>query len=71
MDCCISPTCLGASGPPSELFTVGDKAEVTVLKYDRETGRISLGLKQKPRILGPMSLGNTLSAPEFEVGWSV
>jgi len=26
---------------------VGDKVEVMVLKYDRETGRISLGLKQK------------------------
>ncbi|MGZ8365279.1 MAG: 30S ribosomal protein S1 [Nitrospira sp.] len=37
----------GRVGHPSELFTVGDKAEVTVLKYDRETGRISLGLKQK------------------------
>jgi small subunit ribosomal protein S1 len=29
------------------MFTVGDRVEVTVLKYDRETGRISLGLKQK------------------------
>jgi len=37
----------GRVGHPSELFTVGDKVEVTVLKYDRETGRISLGLKQK------------------------
>jgi small subunit ribosomal protein S1 len=37
----------GRVGHPSELFTVGDKTEVTVLKYDRETGRISLGLKQK------------------------
>jgi small subunit ribosomal protein S1 len=37
----------GRVGHPSEMFTVGDKAEVTVLKYDRETGRISLGLKQK------------------------
>lgn len=37
----------GRVGHPSELFTMGDKVEVTVLKYDRETGRISLGLKQK------------------------
>ncbi len=29
------------------MFQVSDKVEVTVLKYDRETGRISLGLKQK------------------------
>jgi len=29
-------------GHPSELFQVSDKVEVTVLKYDRETGRISL-----------------------------
>src|SRR5438093_623769 len=37
----------GRVGHPSELFVVGDKVEVIVLKYDRETGRISLGLKQK------------------------
>ncbi len=37
----------GRVGHPSELFQVGDKVEVTVLKYDRETGRISLGSKQK------------------------
>ncbi len=37
----------GRVGHPSELFQVGDRVEVTVLKYDRETGRISLGLKQK------------------------
>ncbi|MFQ5992544.1 MAG: 30S ribosomal protein S1, partial [Nitrospiraceae bacterium] len=37
----------GRVGHPSELFVVGDKVEVMVLKYDRETGRISLGLKQK------------------------
>ncbi|MGQ0810655.1 MAG: 30S ribosomal protein S1 [Nitrospiraceae bacterium] len=37
----------GRVGHPSELFVVGDKVEVSVLKYDRETGRISLGLKQK------------------------
>ncbi|MGH7233597.1 MAG: 30S ribosomal protein S1, partial [Nitrospiraceae bacterium] len=37
----------GRVGHPSELFMVGDKVEVMVLKYDRDTGRISLGLKQK------------------------
>ncbi|HZA51821.1 MAG TPA: S1 RNA-binding domain-containing protein, partial [Myxococcaceae bacterium] len=37
----------GRVGHPSELFVVGDRAEVMVLKYDRDTGRISLGLKQK------------------------
>ncbi len=37
----------GRVGHPSEMFSVGDKVEVNVLKYDRETGRISLGLKQK------------------------
>ncbi len=37
----------GRVGHPSELFVVGDKIEVMVLKYDRDTGRISLGLKQK------------------------
>jgi len=37
----------GRVGHPSEMFVVGDRVEVMVLKYDRETGRISLGLKQK------------------------
>src|SRR5215468_10379331 len=37
----------GRVSHPSELFTVGDRVEVSVLKYDCETGRISLGLKQK------------------------
>ena len=37
----------GRVGHPSEMFSVGDKVEVNVLKYDRETGRISLGVKQK------------------------
>ena len=39
----------GRVGHPSEMFNVGDRVEVSVLKYDRETGRISLGLKQKSR----------------------
>ncbi len=37
----------GRVGHPSEVIVVGDRVEVMVLKYDRETGRISLGLKQK------------------------
>jgi small subunit ribosomal protein S1 len=37
----------GRVNHPSELFMVSDRVEVLVLKYDRETGRISLGLKQK------------------------
>ncbi len=37
----------GRVGHPSDLFVIGDKVEVMVLKYDRETGRISLGVKQK------------------------
>lgn len=37
----------GRVGHPSDMFVVGDRIEVMVLKYDRETGRISLGLKQK------------------------
>ncbi len=37
----------GRTGHPSELFKVGDPAEVVVLKYDREKQKISLGIKQK------------------------
>ncbi|MEK6694518.1 MAG: 30S ribosomal protein S1 [Nitrospirota bacterium] len=37
----------GRIGHPSEIFMVGDRVEVMILKYDRETGRVSLGLKQK------------------------
>ena len=32
---------------PSEMFRVGDKVEVVVLKYDREKQKVSLGMKQK------------------------
>jgi small subunit ribosomal protein S1 len=32
---------------PSELLKVGEKADVVVLKYDREKQKVSLGLKQK------------------------
>ncbi len=37
----------GRVGHPSELFIVGDKVSVVVLKYDKNSGRVSLGTKQK------------------------
>jgi len=36
----------GRLGHPSEMVKVGDTMKVAVLKYDREKGKISLGLKQ-------------------------
>ncbi len=36
----------GRVSHPSELFMVGDKAKVMVLKYDRENEKVSLGSKQ-------------------------
>ncbi|HTL97220.1 MAG TPA: 30S ribosomal protein S1 [Holophagaceae bacterium] len=37
----------GRLSHPSEMFQVGDKVEVAVLKYDKDTERVSLGYKQK------------------------
>ena len=37
----------GRVGHPSDIFSIGDRVEVLVLKYDRDNGRISLGVKQK------------------------
>jgi len=37
----------GRVGHPSELFMVGDKVSVVVLKYDKTSGRVSLGTKQR------------------------
>jgi small subunit ribosomal protein S1 len=37
----------GRVGHPSEMFQVGDQVEVVVLHFDRESGRVSLGYKQK------------------------
>ena len=37
----------GRVGHPSELYIVGNKASVVVLKYDKTSGRVSLGAKQK------------------------
>ena len=36
----------GRVNHPSEMFSIGDKVKVMVLKYDREKERVSLGLKQ-------------------------
>jgi small subunit ribosomal protein S1 len=36
----------GRVGHPSELFAIGDKVKVMVLKFDQESERVSLGLKQ-------------------------
>ncbi len=37
----------GRLSHPTELFNVGDEIEVVVLKFDRQTERVSLGYKQK------------------------
>src|SRR2546421_529896 len=37
----------GRVGHPSEIFQVGDQVEGVVLHFDRESGRVSLGYKQK------------------------
>src|SRR5205823_8612892 len=37
----------GRVGHPSEIFQVGDQVEVVVLHFDRATGGVSLGYKQK------------------------
>jgi small subunit ribosomal protein S1 len=42
----ITDMSFGRLQHPSELFNVGDQIEVVVLKFDRETERVSLGYKQ-------------------------
>jgi small subunit ribosomal protein S1 len=37
----------GRVNHPSEILSVGDRVSVMVLKYAKDTGRVSLGLKQK------------------------
>lgn len=37
----------GRVNHPSEMFTISDSIDVMVLKYDKDSGRVSLGLKQK------------------------
>ncbi len=43
----ISDISWGRISHPSEFFTVGDKVEVIILKYDEANERITLGYKQK------------------------
>ncbi len=55
----------GRVGHPSEIFSVGQKISVVVLKYDKDTGRISLGYKQQHpdpwnNIEAKYALGNRL-----------
>jgi small subunit ribosomal protein S1 len=42
----ITDMSFGRIQHPSELFNVGDQTEVVVLKFDRESERVSLGYKQ-------------------------
>jgi len=42
----ITDMCYGKIGHPSHLCKVGDALKVKVIRFDREKGRISLGLKQ-------------------------
>jgi small subunit ribosomal protein S1 len=42
----ITDMSFGRIQHPSELFNVGDQIEVVVLKFDKETERVSLGYKQ-------------------------
>ncbi len=37
----------GRLNNPTEMFQIGDKVEIAILKYDKETERVSLGYKQK------------------------
>jgi small subunit ribosomal protein S1 len=52
----------GRVGHPSEIFQVGDQVEVVVLHFDRESGRVSLGYKQKSN--DPWETVETRFAPE-------
>jgi small subunit ribosomal protein S1 len=52
----------GRINHPSELFNVGDQVEVVVLKFDRESERVSLGYKQ----LAPDPWGS--ASERFPVG---
>ncbi len=42
----ITDIAWGRVGHPSERFKVGDKLPVVILKYDKDTSRVSLGVKQ-------------------------
>lgn len=43
----ISDMSWGRINSPSELFKVGDRVDVVVLKYDEETQKVTLGYKQR------------------------
>ncbi len=44
--CHITDLSWGRVSHPSKLYSVGEEIEVKILKYDRETDRVSLGVKQ-------------------------
>jgi small subunit ribosomal protein S1 len=44
--CHITDLSWGRVSHPSKLYKVGDEIEVKILKYDRESDRVSLGVKQ-------------------------
>ncbi len=44
--CHITDLSWGRVSHPSKLYNVGEEIEVKILKYDRETDRVSLGVKQ-------------------------
>ncbi len=44
--CHITDLSWGRVSHPSKLYSVGDEIEVKVLKYDRDSDRVSLGVKQ-------------------------
>ena len=53
----------------SELVQVGDKLEVVVLHFDRESGRVSLGHKQKGPIPGSRSPSGSRWAAATPARW--
>ncbi len=59
----------GRVGHPSEIFQVGDQVEVVVLHFDRESGRVSLGYKQ--RSADPWETVETRYAPGTKTGGKV
>lgn len=59
----------GCVNHPSEMFAIGDKVTVMVLKYDKEKERVSLGLKQITRIRGWTWTTSTRSKPASLAEW--
>jgi small subunit ribosomal protein S1 len=58
----ITDMSYGKVGHPSDLCKVGDTLKVKVIRFDRERGRISLGLKQMKSIRGSTSRNGTRRA---------